>query len=236
MKLLKILLEVYKEEYELNLQEGLTKTINIGKTISILKKKFPEWKFKIDDGAFFIQILGNKTEKEYQDLKQLSNNLGWFPSWFKIESDNGNPSGIFNEKTVTNSFNSDDVFYIELRFEAKFDEEVVENIPLILYHITPSQNIDKILKIGLSPKSRSKASYHPERVYLGKSIEGVEKLASQMSLRTGDKNFTILKIDTDLVPGGYLKLYTDPNYSKEAYYTLNNIPPQAIEKAKEINI
>ena len=32
MKLLKILLEAYKEEYELNLQEGLIKTTNIGKT------------------------------------------------------------------------------------------------------------------------------------------------------------------------------------------------------------
>ncbi len=40
MKLLKILLEVYKEEYELNLQEGLIKTTNIGKTLNILEKKY----------------------------------------------------------------------------------------------------------------------------------------------------------------------------------------------------
>ena len=57
-----------------------------------------------------------------------------------------------------------------------------------------------------------------------------------MYQRTGDLNFTILKIDTNMVPGGYLRLYTDPNYSKEAYYTLNNIPPQAIEKIKDINL
>jgi hypothetical protein len=38
-----------------------------------------------------------------------------------------------------------------------------------------------------------------------------------------------------MVPGNYLKLYTDPNYI-HGYYTLNNIPPQAIEKVKEINI
>lgn len=236
MKLLKILLEIYKEEYELNLKEGSIKTINIGKTINLLKKKFPNWKFKIDDRAFFIQILGNRTEKEYQELKYLLNNLGWFISWFKIEGDSGNISGKFNEKTVTNSFNRGDVFYIELRVEAKFDEEIVENIPPFLYHIVPSQNADKILKIGLVPKSRSKASYHPDRVYLGRSIEGVEKLAPQMYQRTGDKNYIILKIDTEMVPGGYLKLYTDPNYSKEAFYTLNNIPPQAIEKIKDITI
>ena len=57
-----------------------------------------------------------------------------------------------------------------------------------------------------------------------------------MYQRTGNKNFTILKIDTDMIPGGYLKLYTDPNFSEEAYYTLNNIPPHTIKKVKEINI
>jgi hypothetical protein len=236
MKLFKILLEVYKEEYELNLQEGLIKTTNIGKTINLLKKKFPYWEFKVDDKAFFIQILGNRTEKQYQELKYLLNNLGWFISWFKTESDSGNISGKFNEEAVINSFNKDDVFFIELRIEAKFDEEVVENIPSILYHIVPTQNSDKILKIGLVPKSRSKASYHPDRVYLGRSIGGVEKLIPQMHQITGDKNYTILKINTEMIPGGYLRLYTDPNYSKEAFYTLNNIPPQAIEKIKDINI
>jgi hypothetical protein len=124
---------------------------------------------------------------------------------------------------------------IKLRFEAKFDEEIVENIPSILYHITPTQNVNKILNIGLVPKSRSKASYHPDRVYLSKDLEDIEDLGEMFYQKTGIKNWTILKIETDMVPGGYLKLYTDPNY-KLGYYTLNNIPPQAIEKIKEINL
>ena len=40
MKLLDILLETYKEEYDLNLEEGLTKTVNIGKTLEMLRKSF----------------------------------------------------------------------------------------------------------------------------------------------------------------------------------------------------
>jgi hypothetical protein len=150
--------------------------------------------------------------------------LGWYPSWISTS----NYSGKWNPKL----FNYD---RSEIIFEAKFDEEVVENIPPILYHITPTQNSNKILHIGLVPKSRSKSSYHPERVYLGKSLEGVEKLASQMYQRTGERNYTILKIEPEMIPGEYLKLYTDPNYTKEAYYTLNNIPPQAIEKIKDLN-
>ena len=124
---------------------------------------------------------------------------------------------------------------IKLRFEAKFDEEVVENVPSILYHITPTQNANKILSIGLVPKSRSKASYHPDRVYLSKDLEDIENLGEMFYQKTGIKNWTILKIETDIIPGDYLKLYTDPNY-KQGYYTLNNIPPQAIEKVKEINL
>jgi hypothetical protein len=225
MKLLKILLEVYKEEYELNLQEGLTKTTNIGKTIELLRK-FTEdiVKIKRNNNTFEV-LFEEKNVKFLNSFLRDANNLGWFPSYIQTAS----YTGKWKEKYY-------DPQQSVIRFEAKFDEEVVENIPPILYHITPSQNVKNILKIGLAPKSRSKASYHPERVYFGKSIEGVEKLAPRMYQISGDKNFTILKIDTDLIPGGYLKLYTDPNYSKEAYYTLNNIPPQSIEKVKEIKL
>jgi hypothetical protein len=223
MKLLDILLETYKEEYELNIQEGLIKTTNIGKTLNLLQKAFPDFyirKMKSNTFAIDAKELNQDTLNK---ILQYADNLGWFPSWVA--------SSKYVGKYIPHKFIPGSI-----TFEAKFDEEVVENIPSILYHLTPTQNVENILKIGLVPKSRSKASYHPERVYLGKSIESVESLAPQMYQRTGNKNFTILKIDTDMIPGGYLKLYTDPNFSEEAYYTLNNIPPHTIKKVKEINI
>lgn len=57
-----------------------------------------------------------------------------------------------------------------------------------------------------------------------------------MYQRTGNTDFTVVEIDTAIIPGGYLKLYTDPNYAKEAYYTVNNIPPQALQRVKDIKI
>jgi hypothetical protein len=57
-----------------------------------------------------------------------------------------------------------------------------------------------------------------------------------MSFLSGNKSYTILKINPNMIPGDYLRLYTDPNYPKEGFYTLNNIPPQAISKVKEINL
>lgn len=224
MKLLKILLDAYEVEYELNLQEGLIKTTNIGKTLNILEKKYSsKFIFTKSKNSFYIKTFHTDIINLNNIIKD-ANNLGWFPSFMETED----YTGKWNEKYFKKG-------EIKLRFEAKFDEEIVEKIPEILYHITPTQNVDKILKIGLVPKSRSKASFHPERVYLGNSIKGIEKLGEMFYQKTGIKNWTILKIKTDMVPGDYLKLYTDPNY-KQGYYILNNIPPQAIEKIKEITL
>ena len=224
MKLLNILLEVYKEEYELNLKEGLIKTTNIGKTLNILEKKYSsKFIFTKSKNSFYIKTFSTDINTLLNGVIKDANNLGWFPSFMETEE----YTGKWDEKYFKEG-------EIKLRFEAKFNEEIVEKIPEILYHITPTQNSDKILKIGLVPKSRSKASYHPDRVYLSKDLKDIENLGEMFYQKTGVKDWSVLKIETDFVPGDYLKLYTDPNYT-QGYYTLNNIPPQAIEKIKDIN-
>lgn len=225
MKLLNILLEIYKEEYELNLKEGLIKTVNIGKTLSILEKKYSsKFIFTKSKNSFFIKTFNTDLKSLLSGIIRDADNLGWFPSFMETEDYTGKwGKEYFREGEI------------KLRFEAKFDEEVVENVPSILYHITPTVNVDKILKIGLVPKSRSKASYHPDRVFLSKSLKGIEELGRMFYQKTGIRDWTILRINTELIPGDYLKLYTDPNY-KLGYYTLNNINPQAIEKIRDINI
>jgi hypothetical protein len=225
MELLKLLLEIYKEEYNLNLTEGLIKTTNVGKTLNILEKKYSsKFIFSKSKNSFSIKTFSTDINTLNNGIIKDANNLGWFPSYIETEE----YTGKWNEKYFKEG-------EIKLRFEAKFDEEIVENIPDILYHITPTQNADKILKIGLVPKSRSKASYHPDRVYLSKDLEDIENLGEMFYQKTGINDWTVLKIKTDMVPGDYLKLYTDHNY-RQGYYTLNNIPPQAIEKIKDINI
>jgi len=174
--------------------------------------------------SFYIKTFSTNINALLNGIIKDANTLGWFPSFMETEK----YTGKWDKKYFKEG-------EIKLRFEAKFDEEVVENIPSILYHITPTQNADKILSIGLVPKSRSKASYHPDRVYLSKDLEDIKNLGEMFYQKTGIKNWTILKIETDMIPGDYLKLYTDPNY-KQGYYTLNNIPPQAIEKVKDIEL
>jgi hypothetical protein len=223
MKLLKVLLEIYKEEYELNLKEGLIKTTNIGKTLNILEKKYSsKFIFTKSKNSFYIKTFSTDINTLLNGIINDANTLGWFPSFMETEEYTGKWDKKYFKKGE-----------IKLRFEAKFDEEVIERTPKILYHITPTQNANKILNIGLVPKSRSKASYHPDRVYLSKDLEDIENLGEMFYQKTGVKDWSILKIETDMVPGDYLKLYTDPNYT-QGYYTLNNIPPQAIEKVKDI--
>ena len=225
MKLLDILLETYKVEYKLNLKEGLIKTTNIGKTLNILEKKYSsKFIFTRSKNSFYIKTFNTNINTLLDGIIKDANTLGWFPSFIETEE----YTGKWDEKYFKEG-------EIKLRFEAKFDEEVVENIPSILYHVTPTQNADKILNIGLVPKSRSKASYHPDRVYLSKDLKDIENLGEMFYQKTGIKNWTILKIETDMIPGGYLKVYTDPNYV-QGYYTLNNIPPQAIKKVKDIEL
>jgi hypothetical protein len=225
MKLLNLLFEIYKDEYELNLKEGLIKTTNIGKTLNILEKKYSsKFNFIKKPFTFTIKTFHTDMDTLKNGIIKDANTLGWFPSFIETEE----YTGKWNEKYFKEG-------EIQIRFEAKYDEQIVENIPPILYHISPTQNIEKILKIGLVPKSRSKAAYHPDRVYLSKDLKNIEDLGEMFYQKTGIRDWTILKIKTDMIPGDYFKLYKDPNFS-QGYYTLNNIPPQAIEKTKDLNI
>jgi len=239
MKLLTLLLETYKEEYNLNIKEGLIKTTPLGEAIYILKKQFANWIFQYEKGNkdFTIEILKIREgiQLEYfEKLLPLLNNLGYFISYMEIYGEDISIKDKYNEKIVKNAFQNSKIHSIYLECEAKFDQKV-NKTPEFLYHVVPLKHWEKIQKIGLIPKTRSKKAYHPERVYLGKDEKNTSNLASKFYQSEGTKEWVLLKIDTNMVPGDYLRLYYDPNF-KYGYYTLNNIPPQAIEKVKDIKL
>jgi hypothetical protein len=228
MRYLKRLYEAYKEEFDLNLKEGLIKTNEIQKSVAILKRntsKIFNFQLYLEDNQFTVKFdLKNLKSGDLERLIQYSNNLGWYCSFI----DNSHYKGKFDFDKVFIGVNT-------LMFEATFDIRV-EKYDRYLYHITPSQNASKILKRGLFPKTRSKASFHPERVYLSDNVDFLSyDLAEMFYQVTGQKEWILLKIDTYQIPN-YFQLYRDPNVSVEdgGYYTLNNIPPHAITLHKEI--
>lgn len=135
---------------------------------------------------------------------------------------------------------------IKIRYESKFDDIIIT--PDFMYHITNTTYIDKILKIGLVPKSKNKLSNHPDRIYLCEKIENCEKLKNLMFMNddyymTGInykpknnklKSYTILKVDMRGLDN--IKVFKDPNYEDKGFYITKNIPKERLSIIKKLDI
>lgn len=227
---------VYSDEYIYNLfikntkngkipiKEGLIYSQSTETTVRILNKKFPELTIKkYEDGDISIEGMNSNLGKYIP----LINNLGYFIS----SSFNGSDQidiDLLNEKDIKH-MTCDNVF-----IEAKYDREI-KKIPKVLYHASPLKFKNKILKNGLTPKSGSKLSSHPDRIYLPSSIETCIKFGKYLA--NMDKN--------DYYKNGYClyiikgigvdKLYSDINLRVGGFYTLNNIKKEFITLFKEKN-
>ena len=105
------------------------------------------------------------------------NMMGWFPSTMIIT----NLSGMVNKFQYNRDYlikNMDFTEKVSIIFESKFDIE--SNLPDKLYHISIKEFEKIILKSGISPKSKSKISYHDSRIYVCKSILGCKSLIPNM--------------------------------------------------------
>jgi hypothetical protein len=105
----------------------------------------------------------------------------------------------------------------------------VENIPNVLYHVSPLRYIDKILKKGLSPRSGNKLTIHPERIYLTDSEDVIEYFGRYLIENQDEDGYCVYSVSTKNID----KLYSDINMRNGGYYTINNIPPTDIELISE---
>ena len=110
-----------------------------------------------------------------------------------------------------------------------------------LYHTTDSKYLDKILKHGLTPKSKNTRFFYPGRIFLSpsKKLHDVlkpelirqkcnfnyekEKLAWKSSVDFRIKNFKGLTLYRDMM------VPVDSDYPEGGVFTYNNIPPEYIE-------
>jgi hypothetical protein len=161
------------------------------------------------------------------------NMMGWFPSMMKIISLSGMENDIqYNKDYLIKNMSF--ISKVNIIFESKFDIE--SNIPDKLYHLSIKEFQKSILKTGISPKSKSKISYHDSRIYVCKSILACKTLIPNMKMIYNQQKWSnpkskindtwiIYEIDTKDLD---IKLYYDPNYLG-GYYTLSNIPPKNIK-------
>lgn len=110
------------------------------------------------------------------------------------------------------------------------------------YHITPDIFLNKIQQVGLIPKSESKLSYHPERIYLFMNPEMDKQMtnilwdATSKEKKDRIKDYYVLKIDLTQIPNHKFYMDHDTMRSFVAIFTLQPIPSSAIQVIKKIPI
>jgi hypothetical protein len=226
--------EYYKSEFDL--YEGLITSYSLYRVIDILKRKNYDVKPNFKNNTFTLFHIfsddASSAIKEHNDIMKITNTCGYFCSSI-LDIDNVRNYQKYDKNKV-NYLIKKDINSILFSFEAKYDI-LIENIPDTLYHLTPTKYVSKILKFGLVPKNRSKKSYHPERIYLTYKIEDITKICMEFYKISGNKEWTILKINTDII-SDYLKLYKDPNFLEKGVYTLNTIHPMSISIYDSISL
>jgi hypothetical protein len=203
------------------LYEALTQTYPIHNTELMLKKEFPFLKnyfsFVQDQDGQFISInVLNDYIQAIENIEKRMDSYGWF---------------VANQEKHYD--NDDNIISISIEFEPKYDIEYngMRKKQTKFYHITPTIYWEnKISKIGLSPKSQSKQSYHPERVYLTYNVDDMESLLKKLFLNNKQdygykKYYSILEVD---IPND-IKLYVDNGY-KGGVFTLNNINVKNVDE------
>lgn len=114
--------------------------------------------------------------------------------------------------------------YTEVRMENSKEGDKAYNVPDVLYHVTPTSNVDSILERGLEPRSSSRPDIHNynDRIHLATSLAAAKHIMSKFN--NGSDDFSILAVDSSAVN----PIYDDPEFRRGGVYTNRMISPDAI--------
>jgi hypothetical protein len=201
------------------LGEGLTMTHSLDYTVNYIQKFMGNiYTVKVYKDFKTIIVYFIYRDTNHDKLFKFMNNMGYFISAYYLDD------GTFTTKVGKNDIIS------SVRFEPKFDLRTFD-IDDYLYHVTEKVNLPKILKIGLTPKTKSKIGYHPERIYLAKNLDAANEI---MGLFLGGdfiKEPVMLRIKTKDLKNVFLM---DTQF-EGGVYTHENIPPSSIEVLNQQN-
>ena len=215
--------------------EGLIHTQSIDATVEMLKN----WS---GSGEKFTTIRKNKKiqldfkenldKMEFNNLLRMVNNMGWFIS----------ACLVFRPALDWKKFNYDDFIkndmshrLLSFQLEAKYDTELNTYDYNELYHVSPTINKNKILKIGLIPRAKEKKISHPERIYLAEN-DDIDNISFQFHKLNPNIKLSIFKVNFKELckQNPSLRLFDDPNFIG-GMYTLSNIPPKFIDWEGELD-
>ena len=219
------------------------KTIDIDKTIEKIDRELSLMKvnFNIEklNNKIKFEYFPNKNNKELYDSEinyiqtLFLDRFGWFPSTMEIiNNDDKKYINKYNKNFIKSKYKI--VKKITVIFEPKYDIE--ENIPERLYHLSIQQYYDNIIKFGLFPKSKSKKSYHLDRIYICKNVNQCYNLIKFMKneyhfyknlnpKNTINDKWIIYEINSKDLD---IKMFKEPNY-EGGYYIIDNIHPNRLK-------
>jgi hypothetical protein len=232
------------ENFILRQNEGLVETYPLDESIRILERglaDFPYWvniDKKYENNSFSIRFDGVINVNELEWLMNLINNLGYYCSAYNLFKNKKRKYFIWVSKGdyLNDIKNCNEV---EFLFESKFDE-ILKHKPSIIYHVTERKNIEKIIKIGIVPKSKHKKTYHMDRIYVALHLDLSIKIKnmfiydkirnSKLPVGYDDIKDEYIILELNITDNFYkdMKIYKDPNM-KGGYYIYNNIRPQDIK-------
>lgn len=169
-------------------------------------------------GVIKVYINEALDEIQLNYMLKVADMLGYYPAGIG----NGWEYKKYDKEIVLNIPKYDGRY--KIFFEAKYDKVVY--VRTNLYHVTTKDKSEKIKKLGLTPKSMSKISEHPDRIYLAINESGVEIITDGLRKHYKNKELVTLKINIDKIRDH--KFMKDPNFIY-GVYTYQNIHPAAIE-------
>lgn len=228
-------------EYWLQLvTEGLIHTHNIIQYHDLLLSKLKLLGMKVElnitNKLVFNIILDNPTQNQIDIINhECIDFYGYYPSRVKFLIKNEVKYNAWSN-FLDSKIKYEDLSYIQITYEAKYNDKLYSSeneCPNKLYHLTPSENVSSIIKIGLYPKDKTRFTSYTSRIFVFTDINKYVLLVkalkeSDIKNNIKERPYSLLEINTD----NNLILHKDPNYS-DGFYTYDNIAPKQIKVIKE---
>jgi hypothetical protein len=217
---------------EIYLYEGLTYTYDAGKVIrnmngtdeGLLFFQFGDTTDSVKENRIGLRVASSVSDDIISYVLVKMNNFGWFASYFYAVG-NVSKKHKFEDKAKFIEFVRSTNRTV-IVFDAKYDREVGTRNAKFLYHVTSSAKRDKILSIGLAPKSQSKAATHPNRIYLTFEVEQAETLLYDSRFYPAEKNFVVFRVIWRSLRNGDISSFLrTPLTSIREYTLMRTYPP-----------
>jgi len=237
-------MELY-DSFKKNQITEFIQTVPHNVTVRTLKQKYdiPDSRIKTVEERpedYSIKVLLEPEDFDRaKDILGLMGKFGWYPSGWVDRNRDGQEPGKSSEDIPKILEKGNQVVVL---FEPHYNSS--QEIEPVYYHITPELYVDKIDKIGLTPKTHNKIAFHPGRIYLLRTVDvgDVVSIAqllynkAKTDVRIRSRTMQVYRVQTKGLNN--FKVYEDPNFNigNGAVYTYSNIPPTHLKKYIKVDV